>query len=156
MNKLLSLSVFTMLVFLLTACTLGVDTDGDVVTVYSERHYDTDQALFDQFEEETGIEVQVIKAGADELITRLETEGEDTEADLLIVSDAGRLHLAKDKGLLQAVESDGIDDNVPSQYRDIDNMWIGLTMRARVLVYHPDRVNEEELSTYEALTELSQ
>ncbi|MFW6319958.1 MAG: Fe(3+) ABC transporter substrate-binding protein, partial [Bacillota bacterium] len=76
MNKLLSLSVFTILIFILTACTLGVDTDGEVVTVYSERHYDTDQALFDQFETETGIEVQVIKAGADELITRLETEGE--------------------------------------------------------------------------------
>lgn len=153
MNKLLSLSVFTILIFILTACTLGVDTDGEVVTVYSERHYDTDQALFDQFETETGIEVQVIKAGADELITRLETEGEDTSADVLIVSDAGRLHLAKDKGLLQSVESDVIETNVPSQYRDIDNMWIGLTMRARVLVYHPDRVNESELSTYEALSE---
>lgn len=153
MKKLLMLMIVTMIGFTLTGCTFGVEDEGEkVVTVYSERHYDTDQELFDQFEEETGIKVNVVKAKADELINRLETEGEDTLADLLIISDAGRLHLAKEKDLLQDVSSDVIAENIPSNYRDADNTWFGLTMRARVLVYHPERVSEEELSTYEALT----
>ena len=153
MKKIL-LSLFVLTVsFTLTACTLGVDNDSEQsVTVYSERHYDTDQALFDQFEEETGIKVNVVKAKADELINRLETEGEDTEADVLIIADAGRLHVAKDKGLLQAVDSTTLETNIPENYRDVDNTWFGLTMRARVIVYHPDRVSVEDLSTYEALT----
>jgi iron(III) transport system substrate-binding protein len=136
----------------LSACTLGMEEGEQVVTVYSERHYDTDQQLFDLFEEETGITVNVVKASADELINRLETEGEDTESDVLIIADAGRLHVAKEKGLLQAVESDVLEANIPDNVQDVDNMWFGLTKRARVLVYHPDRVSEEDLSTYEALT----
>ena len=147
---LLSLSVFT-LVFTLTACQLGVDEGDKVVTVYSERHYDTDQLLYDKFEEETGITVNVVKAKADELMNRLDIEGEDTEADLLIISDAGKLLQAKERGLLQSVESDTLDANIPSTYRDTEDFWFGLTMRARVIVYHPDRVNVEDLSTYEAL-----
>lgn len=135
---------------LLSACTLGTDSGDNVVTVYSERHYDTDQQLFDQFTAETGIAVNVVKAQADELINRLETEGEDSEADLLIIADAGRLELAKDKNLLQAVQSDVLDQNIPENYRDASDYWYGLTMRARI-VYHPDRVSAEELSTYEAL-----
>lgn len=147
---LLSLSVFT-LVFTLTACQLGVDQGEKVVTVYSERHYDTDQLLYDKFEEETGIKVNVVKAKADELMNRLETEGSDTEADVLIIADAGKLHVAKERGLLQAITSDTLEENIPSNYQDTENFWFGLTMRARVIVYHPDRVNVEDLSTYEDL-----
>ena len=153
MNKLLlSLSV-GMIVLMLSACTFGVNPDGESITVFSERHYDTDQMLFDLFEQQTGIRVNVIDGGADELINRLENEGEDTSADVLIIADAGRLHRAKTKDLLQPVESDTLFENIPSNYRDADNYWFGLTKRARVLVYHPDRVDPSELSTYEALTE---
>jgi len=148
----LFLSVTTIL-FLLYGCMLGVATDGESITVFSERHYDTDQTLFDQFEQETGITVNIIDGNADPLINRLENEGEDTMADVLLIADAGRLHRAKDKGLLQPIESDILFENIPSNYRDADNYWFGLTKRARVLVYHPDRVDESELSTYEALTE---
>ena len=136
---------------ILTGCTLGTSDGENTVTVYSERHYDTDQQLFDQFEEETGIKVNVVKASADELINKLETEGEDTSADLLIISDAGRLHLAKEKDLLQSISSEILEENIPSNYQDEDNQWFGLTKRARVLVYHPDRVSVDELSTYESL-----
>jgi iron(III) transport system substrate-binding protein len=80
-----------------------------VVNVYSHRHYDTDQALFDQFAEETGIQVRVVSASADELIARLEREGAASPADLLITVDAGRLHRAKERGLLQAVQSRELD-----------------------------------------------
>jgi iron(III) transport system substrate-binding protein len=149
---LLSLSVFALSITL-TACQLGVDQGDKVVTVYTERHYDTDQVLYDKFEEETGIKVNVVKAKADELMNRLETEGEDTEADLLIIADAGRLHLAKERGLLQDVQSDTLETNIPANYRDEANYWFGLTMRARIIVFHPDRVSVEELSTYEQLAD---
>jgi iron(III) transport system substrate-binding protein len=154
MRKLLLLGLLTLGISVLSACTLGTGDDGDrSITLYSDRHYDSDQVLFDQFEEETGIKVNVVKASADELITRLEQEGTDTEADLLLIADAGRLHRAKEKDLLEDVDSDLLEERIPSIYQDVDNTWFGLTKRARVLVYHPDRVSEEDLSTYEALGE---
>ncbi|MFT9497622.1 Fe(3+) ABC transporter substrate-binding protein, partial [Anaerosolibacter sp.] len=115
--------------------------------------YDTDQQLYDTFEKETGIKVNVVEGKSDELIERLAREGQDTQADLLITADAGRLHKAKEQGLLQAVNSEVLSTNVPENLRDIDNEWFGLTVRARVLVYAKDRVNPSELSSYDNLTD---
>ncbi|WP_170008001.1 Fe(3+) ABC transporter substrate-binding protein [Bacillus fonticola] len=123
------------------------------VNLYTSRHYDTDQELYDQFTEETGIAVNVIQGSEDELIERLNREGEATEADLFITADAGRLYRAKEAGVLQPVDSDVLNKNVPENLRDKDNEWFGLTMRARVIVYDKDRVDPSELSTYEELTE---
>lgn len=123
-----------------------------VVNLYTDRHYDTDEELYKLFTEETGIEVNVVKGKSDELIERLAREGEDTEADLLIAADAGRLHRAKSKDLLQSVESKVLSSNIPENLRDEENKWFGLTVRGRVIVYSKDRVNPDELSTYEDLT----
>src|SRR5690606_6472885 len=98
-----------------------------VVNVYSHRHYETDQELFRRFTESTGIQVNVITASADELITRLENEGASSPADVLITVDAGRLHRAKERGLLQPVQSEVLDANVPAHLRDRDGYWYGLT-----------------------------
>lgn len=95
----------------------------------------------------------MVKADSDELIERLAREGKDTEADLLITADAGRLHRAKEKGLLQPLSNNILFNNIPENLRDADNYWFGLTVRARVIVYAPDRVDPSELSTYEALTD---
>lgn len=127
-------------------------TTEKVVNIYSDRHYDTDQALFDMFTEETGIKVNIVKAKSDELLERLETEGEDTEADLVITSDVGRLYRANEKGLTKELVSEVVDSNVPENFRDAKNNWTALTMRARILAYSLDRVNPADLSTYEALT----
>ncbi len=127
--------------------------DAGMVNLYTDRHYDTDAELYAKFTAETGIEVNVIKGKGDELIERLTREDVDTEADLLITADAGRLFRAKDAGLLQSVESDLVNDNVPTNLRDKDNQWIGLTVRGRVLVYAKDRVTPDMLSTYEDLTD---
>ena len=101
-------------VVFLTACSGdagadGASEDAGVVNVYSHRHYDTDQELFRRFTESTGIRVNVQTASADELITRLETEGADTEADVLVTVDAGRLQRAKAAGLLASVSSETLD-----------------------------------------------
>jgi iron(III) transport system substrate-binding protein len=123
------------------------------VNVYSHRHYEVDQEIFKRFEAETGIQVNVVKASADELIVRLENEGDKSPADLLVTVDAGRLVLAKDKSLLQAIDSKVLSENIPGFLRDPEGFWFGQTMRARLLVYAKDRVNANELSTYEALTD---
>jgi iron(III) transport system substrate-binding protein len=133
-----------------TAAERGV-VDGGVVNVYSHRHYEVDQQLYDRFTTETGIRVNAVTGTADELITRLETEGASSPADVLITVDAGRLHRAKEKGLLQRVESAELSANVPSHLRDRDGQWWGLTKRARVLVYAKARVRPEEVATYESL-----
>ncbi|WLR48826.1 Fe(3+) ABC transporter substrate-binding protein [Halobacillus litoralis] len=125
---------------------------GGEVNLYTGRHYDTDQELYDKFEEETGIKVNVIEGKDDELIARLDREGEASEADLLITADAGRLHRAKSQELLQPIESDVLSENIPEKFRDEDNNWFGLTKRARIIAYHKERVNEEDVQTYMDLT----
>ena len=136
------------LVLLTGACQAGPTEE---VNVYSHRHYDADQLLFDRFEELTGIGVRVVTASADELITRLEREGEASPADLLITVDAGRLHRAKELGLLQSVSSAELSRVIPAHLRDPEGYWFGLTQRARILAYARDRVRPAELATYETL-----
>jgi iron(III) transport system substrate-binding protein len=121
------------------------------VNLYTARHYDVDDELYTKFEEETGIKVNVIKGEADELLERIKREGDATEADLFLTADAGRLYRAKDDGLLQAVSSDKLDEQVPANFQDKDQMWYGLTKRARVIIYNKETVKPEELSTYESL-----
>ncbi len=138
----------------LSACQLGVDRgDGDSITIFSERHYEADRMIYEKFEAETGIKVNLVRDSADPLLVRLENEGEATIADLLVIADAGGLVRAKERDLLQPIDSPFLESVVPEHLRDTDNYWFGLTKRARVIVYHPDRVDVSELSTYEALTE---
>ncbi len=122
------------------------------VNVYSHRHYDSDKKLFKMFEEKTGIKVNIVNAKANELIKRLEKEGKNSPADLLITADVGRLYLADQKGLLKSVNSELLEKIIPVNLRDEYNKWFGLTKRARVIVYNKDKVNPSELSTYEDLT----
>ncbi|MFC0469696.1 Fe(3+) ABC transporter substrate-binding protein [Halalkalibacter kiskunsagensis] len=129
------------------------DEAGGEVNLYTSRHYESDQELYKLFEEQTGIKVNVVEGKGDELIERLNIEGESTEADLFITADAGNLHVASESDLLQPVESEVLASNIPEKLRDVDNEWFGLTKRARVIVYAKDRVDPAELSTYEALTE---
>jgi len=138
------------LAMLLAGC--GLDR-GPVVNVYSHRHYDTDYALFDRFTEETGIRVRLVSASADELISRLEREGAASPADLLITVDAGRLHRAVERGLLQPIHSEVLEDVVPAHFRDPDGYWYGLTSRARVIAYSRERVDPSELSDYADLAD---
>lgn len=123
------------------------------VNLYTSRHYDVDDELYAKFTEETGIQVNVIKGEADELLERIKREGEATEADLLYTADVGRLFRAKEEGVLESAESDVLNDQIPAKYRDEENQWFGLTKRARVMVYNQETVQPEDLSTYEALTD---
>ena len=121
------------------------------VNVYSHRHYDTDKKLFKMFEEKTGIKVNVVKAKASALIKRIETEGKKSPADVLITVDAGRLYQAKEKDILQSINSDYLTTNIPVNLRDTDNKWFALTKRSRVALYKIGSDIESKLTTYEDL-----
>lgn len=124
---------------------------GGEVNLYTARHYEIDKELYKRFTEKTGIKVNVVEGSAPELIERLKREGASTPADLFITVDGGILNRAKKEGLLQPVQSDTIAAQVPAELRDTDNQWIGLSTRARVIVYAKDRVTPDKLSTYEDL-----
>lgn len=123
------------------------------VNVYSHRHYDTDKQLFKMFEEKTGIKVNVVKAEASALMERMQSEGKNSPADVLITVDAGGLFQAKDQGLLQSVQSDYLTKNIPEKLRDKDNQWFALTKRARVALYPITSNIPDELKTYEDLAD---
>lgn len=150
MYKYITLSLLTGLITGLFSCGTSVE---QVVNVYTHRHYEADQQLFDKFSEATGIKVNVVSASADELIQKLELEGQGSPADILITVDAGRLHRAQEKGLLQPIVSETLLENIPSKYREPEGHWFGLTFRARILAYHNERVSPEELDSYESLTD---
>lgn len=126
--------------------------DSKELTVYTHRHYESDQELFKRFEEKTDIKLNIVNASADELIQKMSLEGEQSPADVLITVDAGRLYRAKSQDLLQSFSSPLIDSIVPNHLRDEDGHWVSLTKRARVIAYAKDRVDSTELSTYENLT----
>lgn len=125
------------------------------VNVYSSRHYDTDIALYDNFTEQTGITVNLIEAGADELIERIKAEGANSPADLLVTVDGGRLYRAEAAGILAPVESDVLEARVPEKFQSSDNLWFGLSTRARVIIYNVDNGAPEGLTTYEGLADPS-
>lgn len=129
------------------------ETQAGEINLYTSRHYDTDDALYESFTEETGIEVNIIEGDAEELIERIKSEGENSPADVLITVDVGNLWRAQEAGILQAVESEELEEAIPANLRESEGHWFGLTKRARVIIYNKDNVKPEELSTYEALAE---
>ena len=130
---------------------LNVSLKSSELNIYTHRHYDADKTLYDKFFNLTGIKINVIKGSADQLMERLLKEGENTPADILITVDAGRLHRAKNLNILQSVETNKLKLNVPENLRDPDGYWYGLTIRARVIIYSNERVNVDDLSSYEDL-----
>lgn len=131
---------------------IGCQSESEEVNVYSGRHYRSDEELFKKFTDQTGIRVNLVKADTDQLINRLKLEGSNTHADLLITADAGRMMAAMNEGLLQPITSEKVLNIIPAYLRDPDALWVGFTKRARVIVYHRDRVDPAELATYEDLT----
>ena len=131
----------------------GVQTAQAEVNIYSARTEALIKPLLDQFSAQTGIKVNLVSGGDDELLSRLSIAGSKSQADLLITADAGRLHRAKELNLLRELHSERIDAAVPANLRDVDGTWIGLTMRARPIFYRKSAVDPTQLSTYEALTD---
>ncbi len=131
----------------------GTVQAADEVVVYSSRIDELIKPVFDQYTAKTGVKVKFITDKEAPLLARLQAEGANTPADLLITVDAGNLWQAEQMGVLKPVQSKVIEANIPSQYRSSGNAWTGLSLRARTIVYSTERVKPEELSTYEALAD---
>ena len=138
---------------LLASIPVAHAAEDKLVHLYSARKEALIKPVLDKFTEQTGIEVKLITSKADALLKRLQTEGRNSPADVLLTTDAGRLHRAREAGVLQPIQSDVLAKAVPESYRDEDGYWYGLSLRARPIVYAKDRVKPEQLSTYEALAE---
>ena len=112
------------------------------LNLYSSRHYDTDERLYSDFTEMTGITINRIEGKADELLTRMQAEGANSPADVLITVDTSRLARAKEMGLLQSVDSSVLEKRVPSYLQDEDNEWFGFSQRALIIFYDKTRVQD--------------
>ncbi|MGZ0020296.1 Fe(3+) ABC transporter substrate-binding protein [Nitrosomonas sp. wSCUT-2] len=123
------------------------------VVVYSARIEQLIKPMFDAFTKETGIKVKYTTDNEGALLARLEAEGKNTPADMLITADAGNLWAAAQAGLLKPVKSDVLESNISAHLRDPANEWFGLSIRARTLIYNTKKVKPEELSTYEDLAD---
>ena len=110
------------------------------LNLYSSRHYDTDERLYSDFEEATGITINRIEGKADELIARMSAEGANSPADILLTVDTSRLARAKNAGILQPVDSAVLEAKVPSYIQDSDNQWFGFSQRARIIFYDKNDV----------------
>lgn len=125
----------------------------DEVNIYSAREENLIKPILDIYSRETGVTVNLVTGGADELIQRLSLEGANSPADLLLTVDVGRLYRAKEAGVLQSVQSPLLDAEVPANYRDSEGYWYALSLRSRVIVYDKERVNPADLSTYADLAD---
>lgn len=105
------------------------------LNLYSSRHYDTDERLYSDFEEMTGITINRIEGKADELIARMQAEGANSPADILLTVDTSRLERAKAAGVLQSIDSDVLEARIPAYLQDEGNEWFGFSQRARILFY---------------------
>ena len=135
------------------AADAGADQATTTLNVYSARKEHLIAPLLERFTEETGIEVKLLTAKAGALLSRLESEGQNTPADLLITVDAGNLHRAKEAGVLQAIEPGELTERIPAALRDVDNQWFGLSQRARVIFTHRERVEDGAISSYADLAD---
>ena len=141
----LALSLFAALI---TPATLHAAGE---LNVYSARKEALIKPLLDQYSKETDVTVNLVTGSGDALLTRLQSEGRNSPADVLITTDAGRLYRAEQAGVLQVVTSDFLNTSIPDHLRSDEGYWYGLSVRARAIVYAVDRIKAEQLSTYEDL-----
>lgn len=121
------------------------------VNLYTARHYDADQQLYDAFTKATGIKVNRLEMAPDQLIERMKAEGEASPADVILMADAGALWRAEQAGLFQPITSPLLETRIEPALRDPKGLWWGFSRRARVIAYDKTKVKPDEVSTYEAL-----
>ncbi len=139
----------------LTTVILGAPAQGAAqeLNIYSSRHYQTDEALYNGFTEQTGIRVNRIEGKGDALIERIKSEGANSPADVLITVDAGRLWRADQAGLFQPVRSKLLEERIPPNLRHPKGHWFGFSSRARLILYNKTAVKPGEIKRYEDLAD---
>jgi iron(III) transport system substrate-binding protein len=128
-----------------------------VLNIYSARHYPTDEALYAQFTQQTGIKIQRVDADDAGILARLASEGASSPADVILLVDAARLWRAEIDGLFQPVKSALLTQTIPANLRSKDSgqgsAWFGFSSRARVVVYAKNKVATADVQNYAQLGE---
>jgi iron(III) transport system substrate-binding protein len=130
-----------------------VSAENEEIVVYSARKEHLIKPLFDLYTEKTGVKIKYITGKEGVLLERLKAEGNNTPADMLITVDAGNLWHAAQEGVLQPVQSETLNTAIPSNLRDPDGNWFGLSVRARTIVYNTNKVKPAQLRSYEELSD---
>ena len=138
---------------LILTCLISFPVLSDEVNIYSARQEALIKPLLDKFSEQTAVKVNLVTGKGDALLTRLINEGENSPADILLTVDAGRLYRAQQANVLKPINSSSIKELVPDNLKSSDDMWAGLSIRARVIIYSKDRVSAEDLDSYESLAD---
>jgi iron(III) transport system substrate-binding protein len=141
----------TRLLAVLALAAVALPALAEEVVVYSARNEQLIKPLFDAYTRDTGVQVKFITDKEGPLMARLKAEGRNTRADVLLTVDAGNLWQASEEGLLRPIRSKTLETNVPAHLRDPGNEWFGLSVRARTIIYNPNKVKPADLSTYEDL-----
>ncbi|MEM8548841.1 MAG: extracellular solute-binding protein [Pseudomonadota bacterium] len=127
-------------------CAAAAPAFAQELNLYSSRHYDTDERLYSDFEEATGITINRIEGNADELLARIEAEGANSPADIYLTVDTVRLSRAKKAGILSSVDSAVLEGSIPEYLQDEDNQWFGFSQRARILFYDKNDVENPPMT----------
>lgn len=141
----------------LTLVCAAVQAQQAVLNLYSARHYQTDEALYENFTRSTGIKINRIDGDDNGILSRLKNEGASSPADVILLVDAARLWRAETDGLFQPVKSTILSTRLPAHLRSADDgqgsSWFGFSTRARVIVYDKSKVASADVDTYEKLAE---
>ncbi len=133
------------------ALPLAAAAQEKVLNLYTARHYQTDEALYNNFTKQTGIKINRIEGQEDPLLERIRNEGANSPADVFITVDIGRLWRAQQAGVFAPVKSKVLESRIPANYRDPAGDWFGFSARARVIAYNKTAVKPGEIVTYEDL-----
>ena len=125
----------------------------DALNIYSARHYDSDELLYDGFQKATGIPVNVIEGDGPELLARMKAEGKNSPADVFLTVDAGNLWLAENEKLFQPAQSKILDARIPASLKSPKDLWFGFSTRARLIFVNAKRVDPKLVQTYESLAD---
>ena len=136
--------------FILVSCTYE---PADELTIYTSRQPQLIEPIVEKFSLETGIKVNFLSGNAQELMERIDVEGDNSPADIFMTVDAGVLWQAAERDIFSSTNSKILEENIPSYLRDPENKWFGLSKRARTIVYSNDQFNDNDFSTYEDLAD---
>ena len=130
-----------LLTLALIAAFQAAHAEDKVLNLYSARHYQTDEALYNDFTRQTGIRINRIEGKEDELLERIKNEGSNSPADIFLTVDAARLAKAHEQGVFAPLSSKMLETRIPAHLRTED--WFSFSTRARVIVYNKSNLKAE-------------
>ena len=136
--------------FILVSCAYE---SSEELTIYTSRQPQLLEPIIETFYQQTGIKVNLLSGNAQELIERIAIEGDESKADIFMTVDAGVLWQAAERDIFAEIDSDILKNNIPEYLRDSNNLWFGLSKRARTIVYSSDQFSDSDFSTYEDLAD---